>query len=36
VWEAIPGAGPTVSVPCAEQDVDRYVGIATELLSLVA
>jgi len=24
VWEAIPGAGPTVSVPATEQDVDRY------------
>ena len=36
VWEAIPGAGPTVSVPCAEQDVDRYVEIVGELLALVA
>jgi glutamate-1-semialdehyde 2,1-aminomutase len=25
VWEAIPGAGPTVSVPATGQDVDRYV-----------
>jgi glutamate-1-semialdehyde 2,1-aminomutase len=25
VWEAIPGAGPTVSVPATEEDVDRYV-----------
>ena len=24
VWEAIPGAGPTISVPASEQDVDRY------------
>jgi len=36
VWEAIPGAGPTVSVPCAEQDVDRYVEIVAELLAVVA
>jgi glutamate-1-semialdehyde 2,1-aminomutase len=25
VWEAIPGAGPTVSVPATSHDVDRYV-----------
>lgn len=24
VWEAIPGAGPTVSVPATSHDVDRY------------
>ena len=36
VWEAIPGAGPTVSVPCAEQDVDRYVELVAALLALVA
>jgi glutamate-1-semialdehyde 2,1-aminomutase len=32
VWEAIPGAGPTVPVPAAEDDVDRYVRVFTELL----
>ncbi|HEX9122674.1 MAG TPA: transaminase [Actinomycetota bacterium] len=33
VWEAIPGAGPTVSVPAAEGDVDGYVGAFAELLA---
>ena len=32
VWEAIAGAGPTVGVPCSEEDVDRYVGAYGELL----
>jgi glutamate-1-semialdehyde 2,1-aminomutase len=36
VWEAIPGAGPTVSVPCDREDVDRYVELVGELLGLVA
>lgn len=27
VWEAIPGAGPTVPVPAITEDVDRYVGV---------
>lgn len=26
VWEAIPGAGPTVAVPATEEDVDAYVS----------
>ncbi len=33
VWEAIPGAGPTVPVPATEDDVDRYVGAFTGLLA---
>jgi len=32
VWEAIPGAGPTMSVPCTGSDVDRYLAVAGELL----
>lgn len=33
VWEAIPGAGPTVPVPGVEEDVDRYVSAYGELLA---
>ena len=32
VWEAIPGAGPTVPVPAVEEDVDRYASAYRELL----
>ncbi len=32
VWEAIPGAGPTVAVPATTEDVDRYVAAYGELL----
>jgi glutamate-1-semialdehyde 2,1-aminomutase len=32
VWEAIPGAGPTVPVPATEDDVDRYVDAYGALL----
>ncbi len=32
VWEAIPGAGPTVSVAATREDVERYVGAFVELL----
>jgi glutamate-1-semialdehyde 2,1-aminomutase len=32
VWEAIPGAGPTVSVPATTEDVDAYVSAYGELL----
>ena len=32
VWEAIVGAGPTCSIPSAEQDVDRYVDAYESLL----
>jgi glutamate-1-semialdehyde 2,1-aminomutase len=33
VWEAIPGAGPTVAVPATTEDVDRYLSAYGELLS---
>ncbi len=32
VWEAIPGAGPTVPVPATEDDVGRYVQAFADLL----
>ena len=32
VWEALPGAGPTVPVPAARADVARYVEAYSELL----
>jgi glutamate-1-semialdehyde 2,1-aminomutase len=35
VWEAIPGAGPTVSVPCTEEDVDRYCALVGDVLDVV-
>jgi glutamate-1-semialdehyde 2,1-aminomutase len=33
VWEAIPGAGPTVSVPATRDDVECYVTAFGELLT---
>src|SRR5215472_3990526 len=33
VWEALPGAGPTVPVPATPADVDRYVKAYGELLA---
>jgi glutamate-1-semialdehyde 2,1-aminomutase len=33
VWEALPGAGPTVPVPATRADVDRYVSAYGELLA---
>jgi len=33
VWEALPGAGPTVPVPATPADVDRYVTAYGELLT---
>lgn len=33
VWEAIVGAGPTVGVPCTEEDVARYITAYRELLA---
>ena len=33
VWEALPGAGPTVPVPATRADVDRYVNAYAELLA---
>ncbi len=35
VWEAIPGAGPTVSVPAGAEDVDGYLAVVNELLDEV-
>jgi glutamate-1-semialdehyde 2,1-aminomutase len=36
VWEALPGAGPTVPVPAAPADVDRYLEAYAELLTTLA
>jgi glutamate-1-semialdehyde 2,1-aminomutase len=33
IWEALPGAGPTVPVPATSADVTRYVTAYTELLA---
>jgi glutamate-1-semialdehyde aminotransferase len=33
VWQALPGAGPTVPVPATRADVARYVEDYTELLA---
>jgi glutamate-1-semialdehyde 2,1-aminomutase len=33
IWEALPGAGPTVPVPATRTDVGRYVGAYAELLA---
>jgi len=33
IWEALPGAGPTVPVPATRADVTRYVEAYAELLS---
>ena len=33
VWEALPGAGPTVCIPAAHADVARYVEAYTDLLT---
>ena len=33
VWEALPGAGPTVPVPATSADVDRYVNAYGELIA---
>ena len=32
VWEALPGAGPTVPVPTARSDIERYVEAYADLL----
>ena len=32
IWEALPGAGPTVSVPASSAEVDRYLTAYTQLL----
>jgi glutamate-1-semialdehyde 2,1-aminomutase len=36
VWEALPGAGPTVPIPATPADVDRYVGAYGDLLSALS
>jgi glutamate-1-semialdehyde 2,1-aminomutase len=36
VWEALPGAGPTVPVPAGDTDVDRYLAAYAELLATLA
>jgi glutamate-1-semialdehyde 2,1-aminomutase len=33
IWEALPGAGPTVPVPAARADVTRYVSAYGELIA---
>jgi len=33
IWEALPGAGPTVPIPATSADVDRYVTAYSELLA---
>lgn len=33
IWEALPGAGPTVPVPATSADVARYLAAYTELLA---
>ena len=33
IWEALPGAGPTVPVPATREDVARYLGAYGELLA---
>jgi len=33
IWEALPGAGPTVPVPAASADVTRYLEAYSELLA---
>jgi hypothetical protein len=32
IWEALPGAGPTVPIPATVADVDRYIDAYGELL----
>jgi glutamate-1-semialdehyde 2,1-aminomutase len=36
VWEALPGAGPTMPIPATSGDVARYVAAYRELLSTLA
>jgi len=35
IWEALPGAGPTVPVPATSTDVSRYVEAYSDLLALL-
>lgn len=32
IWDALPGAGPTVPVPAVQADVERYIEAYAELL----
>jgi hypothetical protein len=36
VWEALPGAGPTIAVPAQAGDVDRYLDAYASFLRAVA
>lgn len=36
VWEAPPGAGPTMTLPASEADVDRYLDAYASFLRAVA
>ncbi|HTG48556.1 MAG TPA: aminotransferase class III-fold pyridoxal phosphate-dependent enzyme, partial [Actinomycetota bacterium] len=36
IWEALPGAGPTVPVPAERADVERYVSAYAELLDRIS
>lgn len=36
VWEALPGAGPTIAVPAREPDVDRYLDAYAAFLRAVS
>ena len=36
VWEALPGAGPTLAVPASAADVERYLDAYTSFLRAVA
>ncbi len=36
IWDGLPGAGPTATVPARRAHVDRYVAAYTELLSEIA
>jgi glutamate-1-semialdehyde 2,1-aminomutase len=35
IWEALPGAGPTVPVPATSADISRYVQAYGDLLALL-
>jgi glutamate-1-semialdehyde 2,1-aminomutase len=35
IWEALPGAGPTVTIPATDADVYRYLDAYGELLPLL-
>jgi hypothetical protein len=35
IWEALPGAGPTMPIPATDADVDRYVAAYGDLLTVL-